>query len=112
MFGLWVRATLMRRSEYSILLPQVHDLQELNVMLADKLEEWALAYEAEGLEKGLAKGLAKGEMLSLQKLLSKRFGPIPTEITAKISTASLEEIESWFDRAIDASQLSDVFEHQ
>ena len=41
-------------------------------------------------------------MLSLQKLLSKRFGPIPSEITAKISTANLDDIERWFDRAIDA----------
>ncbi len=102
MFGLWVRATLMRRPEYSILLPQVHDLQELNVMLSDKLEEWALGYKAEGVQ--------KGEMLSLQKLLTKRFGPIPTEITAQIANATLQDIERWFDRAIDASQLSDVFD--
>jgi len=114
MFGLWVRATLMRRPEYSILLPQVHDLQELNVMLSDKLEEWALAYEAEGKAKGKAEGvqegLAKGEMLSLQKLLTKRFGSIPSDITAKISAATLQDIERWFDRAIDASQLADVFD--
>ena len=87
-------------------------------MLADKLEEWALAYEAEGLEKGIQqimekgmeKGIEKGEMLSLQKLLSKRFGPIPSDITAKISAATLQDIERWFDRVIDASQLADVFD--
>ena len=72
-------------------------------MLSDKLEEWALGYKAEGVQ--------KGEMLSLQKLLSKRFGPIPSDITAKISAATLQDIERWFDRAIDASQLSDVFDH-
>ncbi len=114
MFGLWVRATLIRKPEYAILLPQVHDLQELNVMLADKLEEWALEHKAEGkaegVQEGLEKGIAKGEMLSLQKLLSKRFGPIPSDITAKISAATLDDIERWFDRAIDASQLSDIFD--
>jgi hypothetical protein len=35
-------------------------------MLADRMEQWALAYIA---EVGL-----KGEMLALQRLLSKRFG--------------------------------------
>jgi len=110
MFGPWIRATLMRNPKYRILLPQVHDLQELNVMLADKLEEWALEFKAEGVQEGLEKGIEKGEMLSLQKLLSKRFGPIPSEITAKISNATLEDIERWFDRAIDASKLSDVFD--
>ena len=58
-------------------------------MLADKLEEWALEYKAKGVKKGIeqgkAEGVQEGEMLSLQKLLSKRFGPIPTEITAKFS---------------------------
>ena len=49
-------------------------------------------------------------MLALQKLLSKRFGPIASEITAKIFIATLEQIESWFDRAIDANQLSVVFD--
>ena len=44
------------------LLPEVDDLQEIRVMLADKVEMWAKAY-----------------------------------------------IESWFDRAIDAKQLSGVF---
>jgi hypothetical protein len=32
MFALWVRATLMRKPDYGILLTQVDDLQELNVI--------------------------------------------------------------------------------
>jgi len=116
MFALWIRATLMRKSEYGILLPQVHDLQELNVMLAEKLEEWALGYiaegKAEGKAEGVQEGMAKGEMLALQKLLAKRFGAIPADITAKIAIANLEDIERWFDNAIDASQLSQVFERE
>ncbi|MBL8422550.1 MAG: Rpn family recombination-promoting nuclease/putative transposase, partial [Candidatus Accumulibacter phosphatis] len=48
MFALWIRATLMRKAEYRIVLPRIDDLQELNVMLAERLEEWAHAYKAEG----------------------------------------------------------------
>lgn len=106
MFALWIRATLMRKPNYGILLTQVDDLQELNVMLADKLEEWALGYKAEGK----AEGKVEGEILALQKLLARRFGPIPTEITAKISVATLAEIERWFDLAIDAKRLADIFD--
>ena len=63
-------------------------------MLSDKLEEWALEYKAEGKAVGVqewivigkaegkAEGVQEGELLLLQKLLSKRFGPIPSEITA------------------------------
>jgi hypothetical protein len=41
MFAIWIRATLMRKPEYRIVLPELDDLQELKVMLADRLEEWA-----------------------------------------------------------------------
>ncbi|MEI6544454.1 MAG: DUF4351 domain-containing protein [Methylococcales bacterium] len=86
-------------------------------MLADKLEVWAKAYIAEGEIKGKQagrqereiKGRQEGEALALQKLLAKRFGVIPVEITAQIANASLEQIEQWFDTAIDAHYLTDVF---
>ena len=113
MFALWIRATLMRKPNYSILLPQIDDLQEIKVMLADRLEEWAHGYIAEGKQEGLQegelKGLQQGEMLALQRLLAKRFGVIPVETVALLSHASLEDIERWFDRAIDAKELSAVF---
>jgi flagellar biosynthesis/type III secretory pathway protein FliH len=99
----------MRKQNYSILLPQIDDLQEIKVMLADRLEEWAHGYIAEGELKGELKGLQQGEMLALQRLLAKRFGVIPMETVTLISQAPLEDIERWFDRAIDATKLSDVF---
>jgi len=109
MFARWLSATLMRKSEYDILLPEIDDLQEIKVMLADKVEVWAKAYIAEGELKGKQEGLQQGETLLLQKLLAKRFGTIPAETTALISNAPVVDIERWFDRAIDAKQLSDVF---
>jgi hypothetical protein len=101
MFAIWIRATLMRKPEYRIVLPQIDDLQEIKVMLADRLEEWAHGYEAQGMQ--------KGEALALQRLLTKRFGTITSDVTARIAGASVEEIEAWFDRAIDADRLDDVF---
>ena len=82
-------------------------------MLSDRLEQWALAYIAEGELKGELKGKLEGrqegEMLALQKLLSKRFGAIPADITRLIANAPMESIERWLDRIIDAEQLADIF---
>ena len=82
-------------------------------MLADRLEQWALGYMAEGELKGRQagkqEGRQEGEVLALQKLLAKRFGAIPANITALIANASVQDIESWFDQAIDAQRLSDIF---
>ena len=105
MFAQWLRATLMRKPEYGIVMPQVDDLQEIRVMLADKLEVWAKAY----IEEGKQEGRQEGEALALQKLLAKRFGVIPVGITEQIANASLLQIEQWFDIAIDAKTLKDVF---
>jgi Domain of unknown function (DUF4351) len=90
-------------------LPQVNDLLEIKVMLSDRLEQWALAYIAEGELKGKLEGRQEGEMLALQKLLSKRFGAIPADITRLIANAPVESIERWLDRIIDAQQLADIF---
>ena len=113
MFALWIRATLMRKPEYGIVLPQVDDLQEINVMLAQRLEDWARGYRAEGRQEGRQEGLQKGrqegELLALQRLLSRRFGVIPVDVTERISKAALPDIERWLDRVIEAKQLADVF---
>jgi flagellar biosynthesis/type III secretory pathway protein FliH len=82
-------------------------------MLADKVEEWAKAYIAEGeikgKQEGRQEGLQQGEVLALQRLLAKRFGVIPADTIALISNAPMVDIECWLDRVIDAKQLSDVF---
>jgi hypothetical protein len=61
------------------------------------------------MQQGVQQGVQQGEALALQKLLSRRFGPIPAAVIAQITQATRDEIECWFDRAIDASQLTDVF---
>ena len=101
MFSLWIRATLMRKQNNGILLPQVDDLQGIKVISAVRLEHWALVY--------IEEGELKGEILAFQRLLSKRFGAIPADITRLISNAPVEAIEHWFDLAIEARQLSEIF---
>ena len=61
------------------------------------------------LKKGKLEGKLEDAVNTLNRLLTKRFGSTPSEIIVKIETATLEQVESWFDRAIDARQLVDVF---
>ena len=82
-------------------MPQVDDLQEIRVMLADKLEVWAKAYIEEGRQ--------EGEMLVLQRLLARRFGVLNSNVISLISNAPVEDIEMWVDRVLDAETLDDIF---
>ncbi|MDP2752044.1 MAG: Rpn family recombination-promoting nuclease/putative transposase [Rhodocyclaceae bacterium] len=101
MFALWIRATLMRKSDYHVVLPQINDLQELNVMLSERLETWA--HEAH------TKGMQQGEGILLRRQLTRRFGPLSQSVEARFPHATIEQIEVWGDRVLDASTLDDVF---
>ncbi|NBP36567.1 MAG: DUF4351 domain-containing protein, partial [Betaproteobacteria bacterium] len=47
--------------------------------------------------------------LVLQRLLTKRFGPLPNDVLGQIRSASSTQIDSWLDRVLDAASLDEVF---
>jgi flagellar biosynthesis/type III secretory pathway protein FliH len=135
--AIWIRGVVLRRSKGTLLLPKVQDLKELKMTLAERFDTWALQYEQRGVEKGIekgilqgiekgieqgiekgiekgiqqgiAKGIEKGEALALQKFLTKRFGTLPPEVVGQISVASVQQIDTWMDRVLDAESLDSVF---
>ena len=109
MFALWIRATLMRKTEYRIVLPEIDDLQELNVMLAERLEEWAHGYEAQGVQKGMQQGSQQAAASMLTSLMRARFGALPDAVTLKINESSSEVLAVWFERALNAKTIDDIF---
>lgn len=115
-FAIWIKR-LLRTQLPDAVIDGINDLQEVRSMLAENIKSWFEEHEDKGRQEGEALGRLegevlgrqKGEALALQRLLSKRFGAIPPDITVRIAAASVEQIEGWFDRAIDARQLADVF---
>ena len=63
----------------------------------------------EGLLEGEAKGETKGEAKLLMRQLSRRFQPLPNEVTDRIQKADPNTIEIWADRILDAKSLEEVF---
>ena len=107
-FAIWIRAVVLRRSKYAMVLPKIDDLKELKMTLAERFETWAEEFEQRGIEKGIEQGIIKGETLLLQRLLVKRFGPLPDDVVHQISQASVAQIDAWADRVLDAQSLDDV----
>lgn len=63
----------------------------------------------QGLAKGLAKGLAQGRAEMLLKLLDKRF-TVPASIRRRVTKCDDDaQINAWFDRAVVAQSLDEVF---
>ena len=63
----------------------------------------------QGIQRGLMQGRAEGEAYALRRLLQKRFGPLSEDVLARLQAASIDELELWLDRALDADSLAGVF---
>jgi len=83
----------------------VQDLKELKMTLAERFDTWAQQHQQKGEEKGIEKG---GGLL-LQRQLVRRFGALPSEITAQIAAATSVQLELWADRVLDAASLEEIF---
>jgi len=81
--------------------------------LSHRFEVWAKGHEQRGQEKGFQEGRQEGrqegEQVLLQKLLIKRFGPLPAEVLKQLACASTEQIDTWADRVFEAASLDEVF---
>ncbi len=64
----------------------------------------------EGKAEGKAEGRAEGKAEMLLRLLARRGFDLDSSTQARVAHASGAELDTWFDRAIDAGQLDDVFE--
>ncbi len=70
-------------------------------MISERVESWT--------QRWLQQGKFEAEADMLRRLLTRRFGPLPAEVSAQIDAASAQQIEAWFDRSVDASDLAQVF---
>lgn len=74
-------------------------------------EEGRAEGRAEGLHQGHQNGLAEGltKMKSMMhKLISRKFGPLPDRLKAKVESADLGALEDLADVILDLESLEDI----
>jgi hypothetical protein len=57
----------------------------------------------------MAEGREQGHRDSLVRILERRFGAIPDALRARILSGKVAEVDAWFNQAVDAGTLEDVF---
>jgi hypothetical protein len=106
-FSEWIQALF---AEHPVLADSAEiDLQETHMGLRETLRQWEKEFLAQGREEGRQEGRQEGEALLLQRLLARRFGPLPAAIVERIATASPADLERWGDRVLDAPSLHAIF---
>ena len=63
-----------------------------------------------GIEQGIEQGIGRGEMILLRRMLTKRFGELPSAIEIRLNQASIADLELWGDRILEATTLTDIFD--
>ena len=63
----------------------------------------------QGIQQGVRRGRVEGERVVLARLLQRRFGPVPAELTERLRQASTADLETWAENVLDATTLDDVF---
>ena len=87
--------------------------QDIDALDEEKRMAFVNTWEERGIEKGMAKGLEKGIILGeaalLERLLTRRFGPLPADVRSLLASANSEQLQTWGDRVLDATALAEVF---
>jgi hypothetical protein len=63
-----------------------------------------------GMQQGIEQGMQKEALAILERLLSKRFGPLSPEIHTRLKSATLEQLNHWADRILDVPTLAALFD--
>ncbi|MCP3960544.1 MAG: Rpn family recombination-promoting nuclease/putative transposase [bacterium] len=110
----WLRRAVLPARLPGIEIPELQDLQEAKIMLAERAARWPKQWMAEGYQKGVEEGrnaaLLEGRRLALTELISEKFGTVESRYQEKIAGASEAELKKWLTRILSTTTISDLFQ--
>jgi flagellar biosynthesis/type III secretory pathway protein FliH len=133
-FTVWLKKVLLPARLPGVDVPEMADLNEVNIMLAERVKEWTQQWKAEGLkegfkegiekgiaegieqgieqglEKGIEKGRTEGEARLLARLLENKFGALNELTRHRLEAADDEQLLRWGERVLVADSLDGVFD--
>jgi hypothetical protein len=59
--------------------------------------------------RGIEQGIEQGKRAVLRRLLTQRFGVLPSWVEPRLDTARAEQLDAWTDRLIESSDLDELF---
>jgi Putative transposase, YhgA-like len=113
-FESWLEAVILPRLGMDAAeIPERLTLEELESMLAERIDSWNEQLREEsrrkGRQEGRRKGQQEGEAKALLRLLEKRFGLLDQSTRDRITAADADLLLEWIDRVLAAESLADVF---
>ncbi len=94
----WLRRAVFPARLPGIEVPELHDLQEAKIMLAERAATWPRQWMTDGLREALT------------ELVEEKFGSLDSRYAELISKAPEEQLKHWLKRLLRAGAAEDLFE--
>jgi hypothetical protein len=85
-------------------------LQEVYTLERKVIMPYVTSAERFGIEKGRQEGRQEGEAALLKRQLARRFGTLPDAVQVRLTTATIDQLEEWAIKVLDAESLDEVFD--
>ena len=112
-FSAWLRQVLIPTRAIAPDPDRLQAFSEVKIMLAERIKQWEKEIEQralqQGMQQGMQQGLSQGEVALLNRLLARRFGPLPAWVDERLRAADRETLERWGVQLLDADSLETVF---
>jgi flagellar biosynthesis/type III secretory pathway protein FliH len=108
-----IRRVVLQRLVTGTAIPPVNERKETESMPAERVVEWSRTWKEQSIEEGrrlgLEQGRKEGEIIVLERLLTRRFGPLPEIFQMRLHAATTEQFEHWADQILEAGSLEEFF---
>ncbi|WP_051228310.1 Rpn family recombination-promoting nuclease/putative transposase [Oceanospirillum beijerinckii] len=118
-FTLWLKRVLLPARVPGVQFEQIHNLHEVHSMLAERVKTWTEEWKQEGIQQGVQEGIEQEreqerqrKAVTVQKLLTRRFGLLSEENIQRLNQATAEELDQWTEAIFDIESLEEVFGKQ
>ena len=82
--------------------------QDIESIEGETRMRYVTSVERLATARGLQQGMREEAAAIVAKLLTKRFGPLPESVRARMAQATLEQLDEWAERLLDAPNLEAV----
>ncbi len=93
----WIRRAVLPARLPGIEVPEIRDLQEAKIMLAERAATWPQQW------------MAEGQRVALATLIKEKFGPPEPRFEEMISEASEDQLKRWLKAVIKSTSLDQLF---
>jgi putative YhgA-like transposase len=109
-FAGWLTEVILPRlGATSSAIPDRLTLEDLEPMLAERIDSWNEKLRKESRQEGQREGRQEGRQEALLRLLEKRFGLVSEAVRERIAGADADLLLEWIDRFPTAESLADIF---